>query len=79
MHATIRPNTTAFPHNSPSWDVEVFDDNRQSVYVNTVMVPARSPFSLHEQVIAMLGKYTAKPSDVTRVDGGFHVSNVHPL
>ncbi|HAQ59479.1 MAG TPA: hypothetical protein DCR63_03240 [Microbacterium sp.] len=79
MYAIIRPNTHAFPHNSPSFAVEIFDDDGNRIGSRAVLEANLPPFTTEQQAISMLGSYTADIEDVHRDGDGFRVENLRPL
>lgn len=79
MYAIIQRTKHAFSHNSPSFSVEIFDDQDNSLASRAVMEANLPPFSIEQQVISMLGSYTAGVEDVHRAGEGFRVDNLRPL
>lgn len=79
MYAIIQPNTHAFPHNSPSFSVEIFDDDGTRIGSRAVLKKNLPPFTAEQQAISMLGNYTADTEDVHRDGDGFRINNLRPL
>lgn len=79
MYAIIRRNTHAFPHNSPSFVVEIFEEDGTQVGSRAVLEANLPPFTDEERAISMLGSYTADTENVHRDGDGFRVENLRPL
>ncbi|WP_314453540.1 hypothetical protein [uncultured Microbacterium sp.] len=79
MYAIVQPNYHAFPHNRPSFTVELFDDDGTRIGSRAVMKRNLPPFTAEEQAISMLGSFTADVEDVHRDGEGYRINNLRPF